>query len=66
MSELFEFEKTRIHKRRLTDNDPEEKRWMNESPQRRLEALEFMRQSFNGSNYATDTIQRVYRITRRK
>ena len=65
MKKLFEFEKTKIRKRRLTDSDPDEGMWMNESPQRRLDAVEFMRQSFNGSSYAANSIQRVYRITRR-
>ena len=65
MKELFEFEKTKIRKRRLTDSDPDEGMWINESPQRTLDAVEFMRQNFNGSNYVTNSIQRIYRITRR-
>ena len=66
MEELFEFEKTKFRKRKLTDEDPDAGMWLAESPQRRLEAQEFLRQSFHGKDYAAKGIQRVYRVYRRK
>lgn len=66
MKEMFEFEHTKIRKRKLTDDDPDQAMWLFETPQRRLEALEFIRQNHNGINYATERIQEVHRIIRRK
>jgi hypothetical protein len=58
-------DRTAVVKRKLYDPQPESE-WIHESPQRRLEALEFLRQNHSPTEYATGTIQRVYRVTRRK
>ena len=60
----FEFDRTKMKKRRLSDRETPNLEWSEETPAKRLEALEFLRRSYVENSYATETIQRVHRITR--
>lgn len=61
----FQFDHKFVKKRRHRDPEPDSD-WKDESPERRLEALEFLRKNHTPKEYAAETIQRVYRITRKK
>lgn len=61
----FQFDHTFIRKRRHRDPEPESD-WKDVVPERRLEALEFLRKNYAPEAYAAETIQRVHRITRKK
>ena len=63
---MFQFEKTPVRKRKLTDPDPDDGYWLTRTPEERLQAVEFLRQSHHKNDDAAQTFQRVYRITRRK
>jgi len=60
----FEFDMTAFRKRRLSDQESPTQDWIDQTPSRRLEALEFLRRNHLGEHDATDTIQRVHRVTR--
>jgi hypothetical protein len=63
MQSPFEFDRSAIRKRRLSDPEPVTLEWVDASPARRLEALEFLRRNHSGEAYATRSIQKVHRIT---
>lgn len=65
MMQGFEFDHSFVRKRRHRDPEPESD-WKFETPERRLEALEFLRKNHAPEQYAAETLQRVYRITRKK
>lgn len=60
----FDFDWTVVKKRRLQEAREPIEDWANESPSRRLKALEFLRRNHSGKEYVTGRIQRVHRITR--
>jgi hypothetical protein len=61
----FEFDRTVVRKRRLSDREPSNRDWVDQAPAARLAALEFLRRSHCGETYASASIQRVHRITRK-
>ena len=63
---MFDFDKTVIHKRKLTEPSPDKGYWLTRSHLERLEALEFLRQNHHQNDNVANTFQRVSRITRRK
>ena len=65
MAQGFQFDRKFVRIRRHRDPEPESD-WKNEAPERRLEALEFLRMNHAPEEYAAKTIQRVHRITRKK
>ncbi len=66
MENLFKFDYSIVRKRSAKSDKPDWQYWMNESIEKRFAAVEFIRESYYGDDYATQGIQRVYRITRKK
>ncbi len=61
----FQMDRKMVRKRKLH----EEKNisdWVGASYQKRLEALEFIRNTHESQEHAAETVQRVYKVTRRK
>lgn len=66
MKAAFKIDKSFVRKRKLSDPDPDDGYWLNQSPQKRLEAVEFLRQNHHRNDDAARHFHRVLSITRRK
>lgn len=61
----FVFERGKPRVRTLDSERTDGAEWLRVSPQRRIEAVEFLRADFMGSDYATQRLPRLLGITHR-
>ena len=60
----FQFERGALRVRPLDAERTDGAEWLRVSPQRRIEAVEFLRAGFAGANYATQRLSRFLGIAR--
>ena len=61
----FHFERGKVSVRRLNEERKDGSEWLRETPQKRIEAVEFLRAGFPGAkDYASQRISRFLVITR--
>lgn len=63
--DAFELDRSVVRVRALGDDTRELEYWLTQSPQRRLQAIEFLRESFHGHGYPAQGLERVLTLTRR-
>lgn len=63
LNEKFKMDKSSAKVFKMGEEPKTKEYWMTQSPQRRLEAIEFLRQQYHGTQ---SRLQRVYRITKLK
>ena len=62
--EIFRMDRTKLAVKKMTEVDNSSHFWKNETDNRRIEAIQFLRQQYHPElNDSTTRLQRVYRIT---
>jgi hypothetical protein len=63
--DAFQLDRKAFRIRSLADDTTEVEYWLTQRPERRIQAIEFLRETFHGHGYPAQGLERVLTITRR-
>ena len=64
--DTFNLDRTIVSVRSLHDEPDDLAYWLTQPPERRLQAVEYLRESFHGHAYPSQRIERVFALTERE
>jgi hypothetical protein len=62
----FSIDRSHFRIRSIDDDDSELEYWLTQTPERRLQALEFLRENYHGHEYRSQGLERILRITKQE